>query len=41
MHNLKDIRKDFTLFKKKIEERNVKVNFDNINKLDKKNRELI
>ena len=41
MHNLKDIRKDFNLFKKKIEQRNVKVNFESLNKLDKKNRELI
>tara|TARA_B100000945_G_scaffold126283_1_gene100495 strand:+ start:2451 stop:3698 length:1248 start_codon:yes stop_codon:yes gene_type:complete len=41
MHNLKDIRKDFDYFKKKIEERNVKIDFENIVNLDKKNRELI
>ena len=41
MHNLKEIRKIPANFKKKIEERNTKVNFDNLIELDKKNRELI
>ena len=41
MHNLKDIRKNFDSFKKKIEERNTTINFDNLIQLDKKNRELI
>ena len=41
MHNLKEIRKNTAYFKKKIEERNTKVNFDNLIELDKKNRELI
>ncbi len=41
MHNLKDIRKDLDNFKKKIEQRNIKVNFEELIKLDKENRELI
>ena len=41
MHNLKEIRKNPANFKKKIEERNTKVSFDNLIELDKKNRELI
>ena len=41
MHNLKEIRKDFESFKKKLLNRNINVDFDNLKKLDKKNRELI
>ena len=41
MHDLKFIRNNFELFKKKITERNSKINFDEIRDLDKQNRELI
>ena len=41
MHNLKEIRKDFESFKKKLLNRNINVDFENLKKLDKKNRELI
>ena len=41
MHNLKDIRKNLDLFKKKIKERNVDINFDKLVLLDKENRTLI
>mgnify|MGYP001184510253 CR=1 FL=1 len=41
MHNLKDIRKDIDNFKKKIDKKNVKIDFDKLLKLDKENRELI
>ena len=41
MHNLKTIRENPNLFKKKILERNVKINFEELVKLDKKNREII
>jgi len=41
MHNIKDIRENFENFKKKIQNRNVKVNFDIFLDLDKKNRKLI
>jgi len=41
MHNLKTIRDNPDLFKKKILERNVKINFEELVKLDKKNREII
>ena len=41
MHNLKEIRKDFSVFKKSLEKRFVNINFDNLQKLDKQNRELI
>ena len=41
MHNLKEIRKDFSVFKKLIEKRSVNINFDNLQKLDEQNRELI
>ena len=41
MHNLKTIRENPDLFKKKILERNVKINFEELVKLDKKNREII
>ena len=41
MHNIKDIRKNIDQFKKKINERNVKIDFNFLLELDKKNRELI
>ena len=41
MHNLKEIRKDIEFFKKKILERNSKVDFEILLDLDKKNREII
>ncbi len=41
MHNLKEIRKNIDSYKKKIKERNIDVNFDELIKLDKNNRELI
>ncbi len=41
MHNLKEIRKNIDVFKKKINERNSDVNFEDLIKLDKKNREFI
>ena len=41
MHNIKEIRKDLDFFKKKISQRNVLINFDDLISLDKNNRELI
>ena len=41
MHNLKEIRKDVNFFKKKIQERNASVDFENLLNLDKENREII
>jgi len=41
MHNIKEIKKDLDFFKKKISERNSRVNFDDLIILDKDNRELI
>ncbi len=41
MHNLKTIRENPDLFKKKILDRNVKIDFEELLKLDKKNREII
>ncbi len=41
MHNLKEIRKDFSKFEKDLEKRSVKINFDNLKKLDELNRDLI
>ena len=41
MHNLKDIRKNFEDFKRKISQRNISINLDEIINLDKKNREFI
>ena len=41
MHNLKDIRKNIELFKKKIKDRNANINLDNLVELDKKNRDII
>ena len=41
MHNIKEIRKNLDFFKKKILDRNSKINFDDLITLDKDNRELI
>ena len=41
MHDLKIIRKNPDLFLKKIANRNVKINLDNLLTLDKENRNLI
>ena len=41
MHNLKDIRKDFENFKKKLENRNIDVDINNLKRLDEKNRTFI
>ncbi len=41
MHNLKEIRKDFSKFEKDLEKRSVKIDFNNLKKLDALNRELI
>ena len=36
MHNLKEIRKNLDYYKKKIKDRNVDVDFENLLNLDKK-----
>ena len=41
MHNLKEIRKDFDNFEKLLEKRFLEINLDNLEKLDKENREFI
>ena len=41
MHNLKDIRKNFSEFAKSLEKRSVNIDFDNLQKLDEHNRDLI
>ena len=41
MHNLKEIRKNFSEFAKSLEKRSVNIDFDNLEKLDQLNRELI
>jgi seryl-tRNA synthetase len=41
MHNIKDIRKDYSAFAKSLEKRFIKVNFNNLQKLDEQNRNLI
>ena len=41
MHNLKEVRKDFSAFKKALENRSHNINFDELEKLDKQNREFI
>ena len=41
MHNLKDIRKDFSKFEKDIDKRLVKIDIVNLKKLDELNRNLI
>ena len=41
MHNLKEIRKNFSKFEKDLEKRSVKIDFVNLKKLDELNRDLI
>ena len=41
MHNIKEIRKDFSKFQKSLEKRNLEVDFEKIQKLDEQNRNLI
>ena len=41
MHNIKEIRKDFSKFQKSLEKRNINVDFEKIKKLDEQNRDLI
>ena len=41
MHNIKEIRKDFSKFQKSLEKRNLQVDFKKIQKLDEQNRNLI
>ena len=41
MHNIKSIRENSDLYKKKLEDRNTKVNLKDLLDLDKKNREII
>ena len=41
MHNLKEIRKDFSKFEKDLAKRSFKIDFNNLKKLDELNRDLI
>ena len=41
MHNLKEIRKDFSNFAKSLEKRSLTIDFSNLQKLDEQNRDLI
>ena len=41
MHNIKNIRDNFLIFEKKMSERNIKIDINEIKTLDIKNRELI
>ncbi len=41
MHNLKEIRKDYSKFEKDLEKRSVRIDFNNLKKLDELNRDLI
>ncbi len=41
MHNLKEIRKDFSKFETDLEKRSVKIDINNLKKLDELNRDLI
>ena len=41
MHNLKDLRKNIDVYKKKFKERNLNFDIDEFNNKDKINRELI
>ena len=41
MHNIKEIRKNIKFFEKKIKQRNTKIDFSLLIKLDQNNRELI
>ena len=41
MHNLKDIRNDFSAFAKSLKNRSTNIDFENLQKLDEENRHLI
>ena len=41
MHNIKEIRKDFSKFQKSLEKRNINVDIEKIQKFDEQNRDLI
>ena len=41
MHNIKEIRKDFSKFQKSLGKRNINVDLEKIQKLDEQNRDLI
>ena len=41
MHNLKEIRKDFIAFKKALEKRFIKIDFNKLEDLDNQNRKFI
>ena len=41
MHNLKEIRKNYEAFAKSLEKRSINIDFNNLQKLDEKNRDLI
>ena len=41
MHNIKDLRKNLDIFKKKFKDRNLNFDVDNFIKLDELNRKLI
>ncbi len=41
MHNIKSIRENPDLYKKKLDDRNLKVDLNDLLELDKKNREII
>ena len=41
MHNLKEIRKDFSSFAKSLEKRSLTIDFEYLQKLDEQNRNLI
>ncbi len=41
MHNIKEIRKNYSEFEKSLKERSTNIDFKNLQKLDEKNRELI
>ena len=41
MHNIKEIRKDFIVFAKSLEKRSLNIDFENLQKLDEQNRDLI
>ena len=41
MHNIKDLRKNLRIYKKKLKDRNLDIDVENFNKLDELNRKLI
>ena len=41
MHNIKNIRENFNLFRKNLLKRNIQINFEEILSLDENNRKLI